>query len=59
MGSLLLFYQYSGLPATLTKAHAALHMAVDAAYGKKGSKTDAERVAFLFTLYEQYTSLPA
>ena len=47
------------MPATLTKAHAALDKAVDACYGKRGLKTDGERVAYLFTLYEQYTSLLA
>ncbi|HVC36992.1 MAG TPA: type IIL restriction-modification enzyme MmeI [Gammaproteobacteria bacterium] len=31
--------------------------AVDAAYGKKGFNSDAERVAFLFDLYQKYTSL--
>ena len=43
-------------PIPLTKAHLALDRAVDAAYGFKG-KTDAERVAFLFALYQTYTSL--
>jgi hypothetical protein len=52
-------YNPTTMPANLTKAHAALDKAVDAAYGKKGLKTDAERVAYLFTLYEQYTSLLA
>ena len=31
--------------------------AVDAAYGRKGFRNDAERVAFLFDLYQKYTSL--
>lgn len=39
------------------KAHQKLDAAVDAAYGKKNFKSDAERVAFLFTLYQKYTSL--
>ena len=30
---------------------------MDAAYGKKGFNSDAERVAFLFDLYQKYTSL--
>jgi len=47
------------MPANLNTAHKALDKAVDAVYGKKGLKTDAERVAYLFTLYEQYTSLLA
>jgi hypothetical protein len=33
---------------------------VDAAYGKRSFRNDAERVAFLFELYRKYTSfLPA
>lgn len=48
------------MPPALVKAHQKLDAAVDAAYGKKTFKNDAERVAFLFTLYQQYTSiLPA
>jgi len=30
---------------------------VDAAYGKRNFRNDAERVAFLFELYRKYTSL--
>jgi hypothetical protein len=45
------------MPPLLTKAHQKLDVAVDAAYGKKGFKNDAERVAFLFALYQKYTSL--
>ena len=45
------------MPPELTKAHQALDRAVDAAYGKKDFKSDAERVAFLFELYRQYTTL--
>jgi hypothetical protein len=45
------------MPATLAKAHQRLDKAVDAAYSYKAAKTDAERVAFLFRLYEKYTSL--
>jgi hypothetical protein len=48
------------MPPALVKAHQKLDAAVDASYGKKAFKNDAERVAFLFTLYQQYTSiLPA
>ena len=36
------------MPADLIKAHNALDKAVDAAYGYKGKKDDAARVAFLF-----------
>ena len=45
------------MPPALVKAHQKLDAAVDAAYGRKGFKNDAERVAFLFTLYQKYTSL--
>ena len=45
------------MPPALVKAHQKLDAAVDAAYGKKGFKNDAERVAFLFDLYQRYTSL--
>ena len=49
------------MPHTLLKAHQKLDAAVDKAYeasgGKKTWKNDAERVAFLFELYQKYTSL--
>jgi hypothetical protein len=45
------------MPPVLLKAHQTLDKAVDAAYGKTGFKTEAERVAFLFELYQKYTSL--
>jgi len=45
------------MPPELTKAHQALNRAVDAAYGRKSFASDAERVAFLFELYQKYTSL--
>lgn len=45
------------MPPALVKAHQKLDAAVDAAYGRKGFKNDAERVAFLFELYQKYTSL--
>lgn len=41
----------------LLKTHQTLDRAVDAAYGKTNLKTEAERVAFLFELYQKYTSL--
>jgi len=51
------------MPTVLLKAHRALDAVVDAAYalngGKKSWKTDAERVAFLFTRYEALTSMGA
>jgi len=49
------------MPSALLKAHQKLDTAVDAAYqpsgGKKTSASDAERVAFLFELYQRITSL--
>jgi hypothetical protein len=49
------------MPPALLKAHQKLDAAVDAAYalsgGKKTWKNDAERVAYLFELYQRYTSL--
>ena len=49
------------MPPALLKAHQKLDTAVDKAYeacgGKKSYKSDAERVAFLFELYQKYTSL--
>ncbi len=49
------------MPPALLKAHQKLDSAVDKAYeasgGKKSYKSDAERVAFLFELYQKYTSL--
>ena len=49
------------MPPALLKAHQKLDAAVDAAYqpsgGKKSYAYDAERVAFLFELYQRITSL--
>ena len=49
------------MPPALVKAHQKLDAAVDKAYeasgGKKSYKNDAERVAFLFGLYQRLTSL--
>jgi hypothetical protein len=49
------------MPPALLKAHQKLDTAVDAAYqpsgGKKSYASDAERVAFLFELYQRVTSL--
>ncbi len=54
-------YDPLSMPPALVKAHQKLDAAVDAAYalggGKKNWKNDAERVAFLFELYQRYTSL--
>lgn len=45
------------MPPNLVKAHQVLDGAVNAAYGRKGFRNDAERVAFLFELYQKCTSL--
>ncbi|MEO8197171.1 MAG: DNA methyltransferase [Thermoanaerobaculia bacterium] len=50
-------YDLLTMPPVLVKSHHKLDKAVDAAYGYKGKPTDAERVAFLFELYQKYTSL--
>lgn len=50
-------YDPLSMPSELMKAHQALDRAVDAAYERKSFATDAERVAFLFELYQKYTSL--
>lgn len=50
-------YDPAAMPPELTRAHQTLDRAVDAAYGRKGFTSDAERVAFLFELYQRYTSL--
>ncbi len=50
-------YDPLSMPPDLVKAHHALDRAVDAAYGKTNFVSEAERVAFLFTLYEKLTSL--
>ena len=50
-------YDPTTMPPDLVKAHTNLDKAVDAAYGYKGGKDDAARLAFLFTQYQQTTSL--
>ena len=45
------------MPPDLVKAHQKLDAAVDASYGYKGGSTDAARVAFLFGLYQELTTL--
>jgi hypothetical protein len=54
-------YDLLTMPPALLKAHQKLDTAVDAAYqpsgGKKAYASDAERVAFLFELYQRITSL--
>lgn len=50
-------YSPGNMPSGLLKAHAVLDKAVDAVYSYKGKKDDAERVAYLFTLYQALTSV--
>lgn len=50
-------YDPRSMPPDLLKAHTANDKAVDKAYGYKGGADDAARVAFLFKLYEEATSL--
>ncbi|WP_372779195.1 class I SAM-dependent DNA methyltransferase [Litorivivens sp.] len=54
-------YDPLNMPPALVKAHQKLDRAVDAAYVPSGGKrtwaTEAERVAFLFELYQKITSL--
>jgi hypothetical protein len=50
-------YDPLAMPPELRRAHQDLDRAVDAAYGRRKFAADAERVAFLFDLYRQYTSL--
>jgi hypothetical protein len=42
-------------PPDLVQAHRILDAAVDAAYGRRVFSTEAERVAFLFELYQKIT----
>lgn len=54
-------YDRLAMPPPLVKAHHALDRAVDAAYvpsgGKKSWASDADRVAFLFELYQRLSSV--
>ena len=54
--SLAILYNPETMPTDLVKAHDALDKAVDACYGKKSFNNEAERMEFLFNLYEQYTA---
>lgn len=58
--SLAALYDPLTMPPALLKAHQKLDAAVDKAYqacgGKKAYKNDAERVAFLFELYQKLTA---
>ena len=44
------------MPPVLLRAHQTLDRAVDAAYGRRDFASEAERVAFLFDLYQRYTA---
>jgi len=50
-------YDPTLMPVKLVEAHQLLDRAVDAAYGKRDFRSDAERVAFLFQRYQHMTSL--
>jgi len=50
-------YDSISMPLDLLKSHERNDKAVDKAYGYKGNDDDASRVAFLFKLYEEQTSL--
>jgi hypothetical protein len=49
-------YDPLSMPPALLKAHQALDRAVDAAYGRRSFSSDAERVAFLFEMYQKVTA---
>lgn len=49
-------YDQIAMPPALVNAHHVLDKAVDAAYGKRAFKSEAERVALLFTLYQKITA---
>lgn len=49
-------YDPLSMPVALTSAHQNLDRAVDAAYGKRSFTSEAERVSFLFALYQKYTT---
>jgi len=46
-------YDPLSMPPVLARAHHALDKAVDAAYGRRRFNSEAERVSFLFELYEE------
>ena len=50
-------YDPLSMPPALVKAHQKLDSVVDAAYGRRSFKSDADRVAFLFERYRAITSL--
>jgi len=52
-------YNPETMPLKLLEAHRALDRAVDACYGKRSFKTEAERLEFLFGLYGVYVGREA
>lgn len=48
-------YNSTTMPPDLVKVHNTLDKAVDEAYGKTSFKNEAQRVAFLFELYQKIT----
>lgn len=48
-------YDPNTMPSVLTKAHAQLDKAVDAAYGCKAGSSELERMALLFGMYKKLT----
>jgi hypothetical protein len=49
-------YAANNMPVELLKAHNNLDKVIDLAYQYKGKKDDADRVAFLFALYQKITA---
>lgn len=49
-------YDPNFMPHSLYKAHQQLDKAVDKCYGNRNFKSEAERMEFLFRLYDRYTS---
>jgi hypothetical protein len=54
--SLAVLYDLSTMPPALTKAHNDLDKAVDLAYRPQSFSSEANRMEFLFELYEKYTA---
>jgi len=55
-GSLADLYEPLGTPPALLTAHAKLDRAVDAAFGRRALRTDADRLALLFERYEAFVA---
>jgi hypothetical protein len=49
-------YEPDGMPPALVKAHNELDKAVDLAYRPQPFSSEANRMVFLFELYEKYTA---